>query len=153
MNNENAIQVAKIKWVKVKNITCSISFHLCYSCYICIPNHKSCHTILEDNIVGMILYLKNHSNWVKLGTCTSIVGCWLLKALEMLQNPTTLLNEATSWRTIGIESIRLWEDKNYFCSFICGGTRGGAIFSNLKMIHKLIEKNYNKKWTLNSKNN
>jgi hypothetical protein len=47
----------------------------------------------------------------------------------------------------------LWEDKKYFCSFICGGTRGGAIFSNLKMIHKLIEKNYNKKWTLNSKNN
>jgi hypothetical protein len=50
----------------------------------------------------------------RLMTCTSILGCWLLEALEMLQNPTKLLNEATSWRAIGIESIKLHEDKKIF---------------------------------------
>jgi len=40
-------------------------------------------------------------------TCTLIVGCWLWKALEMLQNHTTLPNEATSWIAIGIQSIKL----------------------------------------------
>jgi hypothetical protein len=37
----------------------------------------------------------------------------------------------------------LQEDKTYFCSFIYSGTRSGAIFLNLKMIHTLIENNDN----------
>ncbi len=36
--------------------------------------------------------------------------CWLL-TLEMPSNPTTLLDEATSPRAIGVESTRLWENK------------------------------------------
>jgi hypothetical protein len=44
-------------------------------------------------------------------TSTSIVGCWLLKTLEMLQNHVALLDEAISPRAIEVKSTRLREDK------------------------------------------
>jgi hypothetical protein len=60
----------------------------------------------------------------------------------MADNPITLLDEATSPRIIGVKSVGLQEDKKYLCSFIYGGTRGGAIVLNLRMMHKLAENSY-----------
>jgi hypothetical protein len=52
---------------------------------------------------------------IRLMISTSILVCyWLPNALEMPHNLATLLNETTSLRVIGIESIGLWEDKKIF---------------------------------------
>jgi hypothetical protein len=53
------------------------------------------------------------------------------------------LDEATSTKEIGVKSIGFQEVKKYFYSFIFNGIRGGAIFLNPKMMHKLAKMNYN----------
>jgi hypothetical protein len=61
----------------------------------------------------------------------------------MPQNPVALLDEATSPKAIGVKSTRFQEVKKYFYNFIFDSTRGGAIFLNPKMMHKLAKISYN----------
>jgi hypothetical protein len=62
----------------------------------------------------------------------------------MPQNHVALLDEATSPKTIRVKSIGFQEIKKYFYSFIFNGTRGGAIFLNPKMMHKLVKISYDR---------
>jgi hypothetical protein len=60
----------------------------------------------------------------------------------MPQNLITLLDEATSPKEIGVKWIGFQEIKKKFYSFVFDGTKGGAIFLNPKMMHKLAKINY-----------
>jgi hypothetical protein len=60
----------------------------------------------------------------------------------MPHNLATLLDETTSPRAIGVKLNGCRKTKNIFCRFIYSNTRGGAIFLNPKMMHKLVKNGY-----------